>query len=307
MRTARRSVVALFSLLIVAGAAGSAAAEAFTLEFSPADGEVWEKTTVDRRTQDYADAAPRTEQITEITLDQSYVSQPDGSWHVLQDARSLGMRINGQALDNPMFPIIESQQIRVILNSGGQAIDAEGFRSLMSRYERELDPETYQNVRRQMKIANMVKGEVIKWNRPLAGLVGLEVEIGDRLGVTSKAEFQGTMFAVSGVIDVVEWTEVEGERGVRFAYRYDTTGEIRAGAEDVKHEIVRWEDEEPAPIGPGVRLLGRYEFVLVPSTGQLLSEHLQETVFAPVTQAPGTTATLETEIQSTWRRSRRGS
>lgn len=299
-RTARRSVVALFAALSVALTALPAAAESFEIEFAPTEGETWTMTTVDRRSQDYAGEAQSVEQITHITLQQTYEGQPDGSWEVLQEVRSIDMSMNGEDQQTPMFAIIQSQPIRLILNSGGEATDAVGFRSLMRRYERELDPETYQNVRRQMKIANLIKGELIKWNRSLEGMHGLELEPGDRVGVKSMTEIQGNMVDVQGVIEVGEWTEVNGLRGVELTFRYDNSGEILAGAGDVRHTVERFADEEADELNLAVRILGSVESVVVPSTGQVLSEHTKETVFIPMPQRPGKTAVFETDIRNEW-------
>lgn len=296
----RRAASALLLLLVLALSA-PAAAESFVIEFSPEDGARWEMTTVDRRDQKLAGLAPDNEQVTEIRTLQRYEAQNDGSWHVIQDVQQIEMTINDEVADNPMLPIVMSQDIRLLLNAGGIAYDAEGFRTLMRRYERDLDPEMYKRVRQTMKIANLVSGEVSKWNRTLKGLHGLELETGDRLGVLGSTDFRGAVVEVSGVIDVGERVEVDGKEGVRLDYRYDNTGEILAAAGEVRHTVDRRNEEEITSLQMRVAILGEVEFVVIPETGQLLSEHLIESASVPITQSPGNNAEIETEIRSTWR------
>ena len=300
-RAARRRALALVTCALVVAFVAPARAESFVIEFAPDDGEAWTKSTVDRRSQNYGPTAPTREQVTTVETDQRYASQPDGSWIVAQSLGRITMTMNGKPVDNPMLPILRTQEIELVVNGGGIATDALGFRSLMRRYERELPPETYQNIRQQMKIDNLVLGELIKWNRALDGLHGRELETGQTLAVNdARTEFHGSVIPVTGVVEIGDWTELGGFRGVSIVYRYDNTGAILAGAGETDGEVVRSTEKEPSELRGRVELEGQIEFVVVPSSGQLLSEHLMETARAVFPQSPGQTAVIEVESTSTW-------
>lgn len=304
-RIAVRSVerplaVALFA--VVALAAGPAAAESFVIDFAPEDGAVWAVATSDHRVEDFGSAGKGSDQTTEIQATHQYEAQSDGSWHVVQEVGDIHMLVGGQELENPMLPIIESHAIRLILDADGTAEDVEGFRSLMRRYERELDTEVYERVRQSMKVARLVEGEVTKWNRALEGLHGLELSPGDVLGMRGLVEIRGGYFEVTGVIEIGEWTEIDGERGVQITCRYDNTGEIQAAAGRLERTVERWMREDATLAQARVRIEGTLDAVVVPSTGQLLSEHYHQTAVAPLTQAPGENASFDTEVRTTWQR-----
>lgn len=298
-RPARRSPVTLAILLCLAAAPAWAAD--FVIGFDPDDGSVWTRTTEDRRLQDFKSLGDRTDQRTRILMDQRYEAQPDGSWLVVQDVLEVTMTKNDEILDNPMLPIIEDQETRVVLDANGHAVDAEGFRALMRRYERELSPEFFQEVREQMKVENLSAGEVSRWNRSLEGLYGLELAPGDRVAVTeARAEVQGNVIEVTGVIEVGDWVEVGGGRGVSMVYRYDNTGEALAAAGETRHEIERRAGEETSTLRVPVAMSGTVEFVVVPATGQLLSEDHVQVSRATFPEAPNEPVILQVESHSTW-------
>jgi len=148
----------------------------------------------------------------------------------------------------------------------------------------------------------LVEGEITKWDRSLDGLRGLELSPGDVIGMRGLVEIRGGYFEVSGVIEIGDWTEVEGERGVRIICRYDNVGEILRAAGTLERTVERWMKEDATLAQARVRIEGTLEAVVVPSTGQLLSEHLNQTAVAPLVQSPGEKASFETDTRTTWRR-----
>jgi hypothetical protein len=279
-----------------------AGSETFVLEFAPTDGAVWHKSTFDRRLRDYGTVAPISEQVTEIEAEQRYESRPDGSWAVVQTVESVDMRMNDEPMNNPMLPILQTQPIELVVNSGGKAVDALGFRELMRRYERELDPQILQRAREQMSARSMARGEIDKWNGALDGLRGLELTVGEKIGVMGKADWQGNPLKTTGIITVGEWTEIDGEPGVTLTYEYDAHGEVFAEHEDeITRTISRRGDEPIEERNHRLDMRGTIVTVVRPSTGQLLYQSIEETTLVPVAQPDLDHVRLETEVRHRWR------
>ena len=59
-----------------------------------------------------------------------------------------------------MYPLMKANETRALLNAGGEAFDAEGFRELMRSYERNLNPETYGRVRQRMSTRGLADSKV---------------------------------------------------------------------------------------------------------------------------------------------------
>ncbi|HKK70853.1 MAG TPA: hypothetical protein VKA86_06525 [Candidatus Krumholzibacteria bacterium] len=293
------------TLVIGSGPAASPARagdQTFVIDFSPTDGAVWHKSTYDRRLRDYGTMAPISEQVTEIEAVQRYESQPDGSWHVVQTVESVEMRMNEEPMNNPMLPILQTQPIEIVLNSGGQAVDALGFRELMRRYERELDPQLLQRAREQMSARSMAEGEIEKWNGALEGLRGLELTVGEKIGVLDVADMQGQPLKTEGVLTVGEWTELDGEPGVTVTYEFDALGEVFAAHEDeITRTISRRGDDPIQERNHQLDMRGKIVTVVQPSTGQLLFQSVEQTTLVPVAQPELDHARIETEIRNRWR------
>ena len=280
----------------------------FVIEFDPEDGAVWERVTTDRRVQDLGTIAPIHEQVTDFTVRVEYDAQPDGSWHAIQTTEDVLIVTNGEEVENTMLPMIREQEIRVVLNAAGQAVDALGFRDLMRRYEQGLPQQDYEKVSRSMNPRNMVEGEKHRWNRTLDGLRGVEFEVGEVLGLDTKVDMQGHWIPVRGVVEVGRWTEIDGERGVTITLRYDASGALRAAAADrIERTIEQLEDREIAQGDHGLDIDGEVVVVVQPSTGQILYETLDQTILVPIQQGAEQKGRLEHEIRTRWRRLEAGS
>ncbi len=302
-----RAVPLLLTTIALLGTTGPvdearADTESFVLEFAPTDGAVWHKSTYDRRLRDFGTVAPISEQVTEIEAEQRYESRPDGSWTVVQTVLSVDMRMNDEPMNNPMLPILETQPIELVVDAGGEAVDALGFRELMRRYERELDPEILQRAREQMSARSMARGEIEKWNGALEGLRGLELTVGEKIGVLGKADWQGQPLKTTGILTVGEWTEIGGEPGVTLTYEFDAHGEVFAEHEDeITRTISRRGDQPIQERNHRLDMRGTIVTVVQPSTGQLLFQSIEQTTLVPVAQADLDHARLETEVRHRWR------
>ncbi len=306
-RLARAVPLLLTTIALLGASAGPvhaarAGSETFVLEFAPSDGDVWHKSTYDRRLRDFGTAAPISEQVTEIEAEHRYESRSDGSWLVVQTLESVDMRMNDEPMDNPMLPILQTQTIEIVVDARGEAIDAYGFRELMRRYERELDSQNLQRIREQMSARSMARTEIAQWNGPLDGLRGLELTVGEKIGVLGRKNSQGGPLTTSGILTVGDWTEIDGEPGVTLTYEFDANGETFAEHEDqITRTISRRGDEEIEDRNHRLDIRGKVVIVVQPSTGQLLYQSVEETTLVPVAQPDLDHARIETEVRHRWR------
>lgn len=276
------SLLTAVCLVSIAPLAAAQQPETFTFGFAPDSTVTWSKTVADEQLTDFKAATPIRHQITESGLHQRYVRDTDGQWELLQWVRSIEMSINGERVENPMIEVILGHEIRLQLDAQGRATDATGFRQLMRRYERELDPATYSRVRQAMDAESLALGEVSKRNRSMSIVAGRSATLGEKWGLIDRVDVQGNWSPISGVVHFESWTEVDGMPGVKVVYRYDAAGRQYDAASAEFSEVIslRPEDWDATPNNLGVS--GKYVWVIDPVSGQLLYESFEQLVTVPI-------------------------
>lgn len=282
---ARVLPLSLLTALCLASIAPRAAAEqpeSFTFAFAPDTTVTWSKKLSDEQLTDFKAANPIRHQITESELHQRYARDEEGQWEMLQRVRSIEMSINGDRVENPMVDVILGHEIRLQLDEQGSAVGATGFRELMRRYERELDPAIYARVRQSMSAESLALGEVTKRNQSLAVVAGRSAKLGEKWGLVDRVNVQGTWSPVRGVVHFESWTDIDGMPGVKIVYRYDAAGRQYDAASDELTEVIsmRPEDWDATPNNLGVS--GQYVWVIDPATGQPLYENFEQLVTIPI-------------------------
>ena len=285
--------------LSASSASGEDRPRDFRFQFEPTAGRVWTKTVLDEQENDFGGVAEGRHQITESRFRQHYEQKDDGGWQLVQVTRDIEMTINGNEVRNPIFDVIIGHEIRLDLDEQGRAVDHDGFSQLMRRYEREIDPDLFARIRQNMSVESMGQGEMLKRNRVLEFVAGREASLGEVWSVEEPLRFQGSVSRVTGTLRFEDWTEIDGQAGVKMVYRYDNTGDARGAAGDeVAREISLLEEGEQ--IDPNNLVIrGQYTWVMDPRTSQPLYEVQEQTIEIPLGAMDGPRG--EIRNAHTWR------
>lgn len=279
----RPLALTVLSLALAAGSSsGETRPQKVTFGFAPDPAVQWKKVMFDEQRTDFRGVVEDHHQITESELQQHYEKDEEGAWQLVQNVRSVEMEINGNAVVNPMLEVLTGHEIRLDLDDKGLATGHEGFRELMRRYERELDPATYTRVRQQMSAQSMGLGEIAKRNQGLGIVAGKTVTIGEKWGVLDRVAVQGSWTAVTGVAHFESWTDVGGIAGVKLVYRYDSSGGVYGGAESELTQVVSLRPDDYVVQPNNLEVSGEYTWVIDPVSGQPLYEVYEQLVTVPV-------------------------
>lgn len=254
----------------------------FTFGFDPDPTVVWTKTLSDDQLNDFLGFVPGSHQVTESELTQRYARDDDGNWEVVQHVRRIEMEIDGRRAENPMVNVILGHEIRIQLDEQGRATGATGFRELMRRYERELDPNTYARVRQAMNAESLANGEMAKRNQLMGIVAGRSASIGEHWGVLDRVSVQGGWSPVSGVVHIESWTEIDGQAGVKIVYRYDGSGELYEAASAKITQVMSLRPEDWVAAKNNLGVTGEYTWVVDPMSGQPLYEVFEQVITVPV-------------------------
>jgi hypothetical protein len=253
-----------------------------TFGFAPTDGARWSYSIDDERISDFAGKAPNRAQRTVSDMDYTYEAQPDGTWRVRIIPRTAEMSVDGNAIENPALRLAVGQEVGLRLDKDGVAVQAEGFRALFRTYEREMDPASFGRLRESTNAETMGRNQVAQWNEALEDLRGETVKIGETWRVEDMVSMQGRPVPVVGVLRFAGWTEIDGLRGVKIEYTYDTTGEASAQSATEATRALQRRAVDNRGAQTNVSLHGSVTRVIVPESGQLLYEVKEETSEVPM-------------------------
>lgn len=280
--TTRRSLCLLL-LLALCAAAG---AEEVTFRFAPEDGARWMRVGEDRALRDLGAAAPISETLTRQEVEFIYSAGAGGGWEIMQIPRSIGFEVNGIVTQNPILDLTIDSEITLTTDASGQAMAVHGFRQLLRKLEDNLPSNLYAQVSKSYNEAAMVNGEKLRWNGELGALRGATVRSGDRWHVIESRVFaMGGSIQVNGVMRFEGWSELDGVRGFKVLYDWDSTGEAleQWGSDDMKVVDLRSPDD---PAGGGnLTMRGSELRVIVPESGQLIYRTSEQ--LATLSEVPG--------------------
>jgi len=257
--------------LFVLVLAAPAMAEQVSFRFAPEDGARWLRVGEDRALRDLGTAAPISETLTKQEVEILYRRNSGGGWQVTQMPRAISFESNGIPTANPILELTLNTEITVKTDGSGAAVAVTGFRQLLRKLEDNLSAELYANVSRAFNEATMVQGEKSRWNAELGPLRDATVSVGERWHVIESRVFaMGGSIKVEGVMRFEGWSELDGLRGFKVAYDWDSTGEAleRFGVDDMKLVDLRSPDD---PAGGGnLKMRGSELRVIIPDSGQLI-------------------------------------
>jgi hypothetical protein len=281
-------LVLLVALLLPCMAVSAEDPETVHFGFAVEDGETWLKTMETKSVRDLKGRAPVSETEVHSDVRMTFERGTQGTTSVVLEALTAETKLNGLVQANPAQSLALGHRTRLHLDASGKAIAGDGFDKLMRRFERDLDPESFAAVRRQLTAEAMKQGEMGEWNRPLQGLRGEEVRVGDVWLVLSEEHLQGSYVALSGTLSFEGWTELDGIRILRVVLRYDSQGAIYAAAEST---AVRTLNLRPAERQQYSRhnlvLEAETTWLISPERGLPLYETHLKTMKVPLSAEPG--------------------
>jgi hypothetical protein len=209
----RRLPVFLFLLCLLPGSARAQdGAEEVRFAFAPADGEVWiERIQMENR-EDPGPRAPTSTWTTDETYRLHYEKQPDGGWRVRRILVEAANTAQGEPVENQIQTLTLDHPIDYLLDAQGRVVSIEGYRVLMRKLERRLDPEIWQYFRSSVSIESAVEGDQRAWDRVLAGLVGETVRVGEVWSVRDVHVAGTSPVQIFGTLRFEGWTVLEGRR-----------------------------------------------------------------------------------------------
>jgi hypothetical protein len=283
-RTVRQTAAIL---LLATTAWAQESEEPATFRFAPVDGEVWVKEIDATQVRDMGSVAPRQETRTKTSIELRYEQVPDG-WVVHQMPLEAEMELNGQPMPNPGLQQTVGHEIRVQLDEEGNPVEVEGFQELMRRFEANVDPQTYAKMRQQMNAESMAVGEMRQWSELLQDIRGETVQPGETWNVLDQTTIMGGgVVGLAGYLKFDGWTELNGIRGFKTTYRYDSNGELMESVEgQATRTVSRRASDEPMARS-NIELQGSLIRVIVPETGQLLYEVKEEWYEVPLKAMDG--------------------
>jgi hypothetical protein len=269
--------------------------ESVRFRFAPKDASVWIRDLSDRRVSpDPTVPGDRREQQTTVRIELRYQRQPDLGWIVQQTPFEGEMSLNGEEMTNPAMKQNLGHTLKVHLNATGVAERIEGFRELERKYEKNLPPEMYNRLAKSYSADSMERMEIAQWNKPLADLIGARVATGDQWVVTEAITVGSAQLLVRGVMRFGGWTELNGRRGYKVEYDYDTTAAAVAKlVGKPARAIDRLKDQQATR--SNIVLTGNVVRVIDPDTGDLIYEHAKRAYELPMNTADGPKAHYEEE------------
>lgn len=290
----RKTLWVVLVLLLAGGVQAQESDEPATFSFAPVDGSIWIKEIDATQVRDMADVAPLQETRTRTSIELRYEQVPEG-WLVHQMPLEATIEQNGQPVPNPGLEQTVGHEIRVRLDDGGKATEAEGFSELMRRFEANVDPKTYAQMRQQMSAESMAVGEMRQWNSLLQHIRGETIAPGDVWNVLDQTTIVGGgVVGLAGYLQFDGWTELDGIRGFKMTYHYDSNGDLMKSVEGLANRTVsRRASNEPMSMS-NVELVGSVIRVIVPETGQLLYEVKEEWYEVPLQSMDGPKMRMET-------------
>jgi hypothetical protein len=286
-----------WAIALVVGIATLAAAqdeELVEFRFQPVDGEVWTKEIDDVQVRDLGDVAPYQETETKTKIELRYEALPDGGWVVHQTPLSASMTINGEDFHNPGLEQTIGQEIQVTFSADGDAVSVDGFKEFLRKLERNLSPEMYAQVRQSASEESMAQSELRQWDSILIDLIGHPVHEGEIWRVIDEVSIAGGgTIGTDGILRFDGWTEIDGIRGFKVTYEWDSTGQKMASVgDDYTRSISRRTTDEVMP-RTNVNLQGSLIRVIVPETGHLLYEVYDQSYELPLNKVGGPSAKME--------------
>jgi hypothetical protein len=272
----------LLGLGVPARAQTPAGGEKVHFGFHVDDGEVWTKSIEAHNSRDYKGRAPSSETEVDSEVRLTFEKGTQGTVTVLIVPLSATTTVDGVVQANPAQQIAVGHEIRLDLDAQGKAVAGSGFTDLMQRFEKELDPETFGLVRQQMSVEGMKQGEIAEWNRPLNGLRGSDVRVGETWTVLSDKLVRRDYVPLSGSLTFKGWTELDGIRALTVEMKYDSTGEEYAAAESVATNELNFRPEDRGPYNRHNLILhGKTTWLISPERGLPLYETHEEVMLIP--------------------------
>jgi len=289
--------VLILSLVLPAAPSVSEEGEQLRFTFAPADGEHWVEVMEDTREYDYSGDYPSAKQETTQTDELIFQHTEDGGYLLTRVLGPASMRLNGAAYENTILDSSEGSRLELTLDGNGRAIGVQGYRSLMRKLERSLNPEEWAKLQNTYSVAQAERSELARWNDRLAGLVGAEMTDGNKLGYMDQYPTGAGNVLIHGTLSFEGYTEISGQRGYMVRYEFGS-GEKAPSLEGLEPVLDFRDRRAGEAAAVDFEFEGTRVRVFVPESGLLIYENTEVHWLQPGTHG---VPDIETSLQTVYR------